>query len=52
MRTVVVLSAFLFCSCAPVEQRLPEPTQEVNPPPQWVDYCKREGEADPACEQE
>lgn len=47
------LAVFILLGCEkePIstEARLPEPTQQVQSPPQWKEYCAREGQEDPAC---
>ena len=46
------LAVFILLGCEPsfptTEARLPEPTQQVQSPQQWKEYCAREGQEDPA----
>ena len=54
IKSVVLLAFVTACSQTTVTDRgpsrLPEPTATMPaPPPQWVDYCLREGQEDPNC---
>jgi hypothetical protein len=48
---IILLTAFTVSCVEPKPARLPEPTAEVQDPAQWRDFCRREGQQDPACKQ-